>query len=54
MTRIVPDRRAARRGWISFLQRGGARVIENGRYHLDLRHPALILAASSPASPAAP
>ncbi|TXK40984.1 alpha-galactosidase [Nonomuraea sp. C10] len=26
----------------AFLQRGGARVAEHGRYHLDLRHPAAV------------
>ncbi|KUL41134.1 glycoside hydrolase family 36 protein [Actinoplanes awajinensis] len=26
----------------AFLQRGGLRVVEHGRYHLDLRHPAAI------------
>ncbi|GLW31004.1 glycoside hydrolase family 36 protein [Actinoplanes regularis] len=26
----------------AFLQRGGARVVEHGRYHLDLRHPAAV------------
>ncbi|MEU4689633.1 alpha-galactosidase [Actinoplanes sp. NPDC023714] len=26
----------------AFLQRGGVRVVEHGRYHLDLRHPAAV------------
>jgi alpha-galactosidase len=26
----------------AFFQRGGIRVVENGRYHLDLRHPAAV------------
>jgi alpha-galactosidase len=26
----------------AFFQRGGVRVVENGRYHLDLRHPAAV------------
>ncbi|MFI7542120.1 glycoside hydrolase family 36 protein [Actinoplanes sp. NPDC049599] len=33
---------AARLPAAAFLQRGGVRLVEHGRYHLDLRHPAAV------------